>query len=453
MNHQPAIDNKQHILIQGVTDNTLTLNIDGRIEEIRNAFAEMKGLLEKLNVQTFQSADKIYNIGQITEANFGFITGKKSFNEVLTRRIMPAIKPYSPAAHNFLDNVTAIADWETQNRISGPAKNIITSAFVGVIGFQLRKLMAIGMEALSETKQKNYIEHCLLTAKRSLQLLCFALLSDFWDYKTKGDYTLSEKQAKTFEGFFDGLFELDIEGYLTLLKTLIGIFKDAKLPFSLPELAALEGDLQPGSAFIVAFDRLQAINRLLDSSQYTLVDCLEAETKLTDILEVLNFLARYKMISIKGIAYYEAKYNPARYLHHYSELGSDTKIKTNAERLNYVPHPINTDAILLYTEDYQKSVNLFPFIIDENALAQEIGAKICFYTSKDVDNNSLTYSIVADNSTLTIGFKNVVKLMPDINELMMDPEKRKIMKLDTVFLLFKEARDSILAPSSTKTGM
>ncbi|HZH95028.1 MAG TPA: hypothetical protein VEY06_04045, partial [Flavisolibacter sp.] len=85
------------------------------------------------------------------------------FNESLTRRLIEALQPYSPRAKKFLENASRMAPaWETQARFSDPAKEIIAFSFVGVLGTQLRKVMAIGKEEISVNKVNKYLRNCQL---------------------------------------------------------------------------------------------------------------------------------------------------------------------------------------------------------------------------------------------------------------------------------------------------
>lgn len=368
-----------------------------------------------------------------------------TFNEILTRRLIEAIQVYSPRAKRFLENATVIAttNWETQPRFSDPAKEIIAFSYVGILGIQLRKLMAIGKEDLSENKQRKYLSNCQLTAKRALQLLCFALISKLWDYKKDKHYTLSPAQTITVTNFFDDEFELDINGYINLLNTLIAAYTDNNLDFPIPELNDFKLSLQTGSDFLVACAKLQSVGRLLEKSSYTASDCTDAEIQLTTVLAALKFLTNYKMVSIKSIGYYETRNSKPHYLYNYTALGIDSKSNINQERINYAESPINTDAVLLYKGSYQENLNLFPFIIDVNALAFEGGAKICFYASHNYTDNSLNYNFLEDDSIVNIINTETLKPGIDINELLLDPKKRKEMRFDSVFTLFKEAKKTI----------
>lgn len=369
---------------------------------------------------------------------------RNSFNETLTRRLMEAIGVYSPRAAKFLENASRMAvDWETQSLFSDPAKEIIAFSFVGVLGIQLRKLMAIGKEEMSVNKLRKYLENCQLTAKRILQLLCFSLISKLWDYRKDKKYTLSPAQTISCKNFFEDEFELDINGLISLLKTLISIFIDNELDFPITELNEFSSSLQTGSEFLKACSGLQAINALPGNPPFTEPDCSDAEIHLTVILENLKFLVNYRMVSIKSIGYFEMRNTKPHYLYNYTVLGIDNKSNVNQERVNYAETPINTDAVLLYKGSYQQNLNLFPFIIDVNALAFEGGAKICFYASHDNTDKSLNYVFLEDNSVVNIVNTGTVKPGIDFNELLLDPKKFRDMRFDNVFNLFNEAKRAI----------
>jgi len=435
------------IVIQSVSDSTLTLNVNGTVREIHNQLADLKALLQNLKAPTVQYAEKIYNIEQINEANFGFVTGKKSFNEGLTKQLIEAIKPYAAPARIFLEKVANISNWETQLRISDKAKEIIAYSFVGVIGIQLSKLMAIGKEDFSEAKQRKYIEKCVYVAKKSLDLVCFALISKLWDAQKQQPRHLSEAQKEVLTRRFDDAFECSIGEQLQLLRVLIEIFSKAEngLTLPLPELEGAAEWLREGSDFQQTCQSLQTLHEKLDRSQFDLLDCHEAETQLAAFFKYFHFLVNYRMASIKHIGYRQIRNADPRYLHRYAALGIDSKANVDAEKMNYTPETIHTDAVLLYRGDhYSESVNLFPFVIDYNALTFEHGSKICFYRSQDINDSSLEYLFLEDNSIVNLESKGILKPDTDLNELMMNNEHRKTLHLDCVVEQFREARRCIL---------
>lgn len=378
---------------------------------------------------------------------FNIANEHKAFNELLIKKLMAAIQPYSRPAQKLMARVKNIEAWETTNTYGKAAKEIMVYSFVGVLGIQLRKLMAIGENTPSPNTQKNYLSNCFLTGKRALQLLCFAMVSRFWDHQKIGNYNLSTEQSTVLQRFFEDSFEQDLKGYLQLLTVLYQLFEQYDLEFPMTELKDFKPQLAAQSDFINACEKLQDLERLVDKSQFQLTDCYTAERQLTTMLISLNFLANYRMVSIKSIAYDEMRNRPPRYLHTYAALGVDSKSKTNIEKVNYAEETINTDAILLFKDRYKKNINLFPFIIDYNALTFEGGAKVCFYSCRHIEDGSLCYRFLEDNKKEYIAYQNTLNprlSAKEINLLMSREENRKNLKLDAVYLQFEEAKQDIL---------
>jgi hypothetical protein len=178
----------------------------------------------------------------------------------------------------------------------------------------------------------------------------------------------------------------------------------------------------------------------------TLQDCSDAETNLTTVLTSFNFLAGYKMISIKSIDYSEMRNTRPQYIYNYTDLcGIDIKSNRNTdqEKVKYEDSPINTDAVFLFKDDYKQGLNLFPFIIDMNALSLTGGQKICFYAAKATADGSLNYTFIEDNSIVNIKNTNTLKPGIDIHELLPDSDSLKDLRFDTLFNLFREAKKAI----------
>lgn len=434
------------IIIKGIDQEEITLNIGGEVRKIQNELAALKQLLEGQSSQQIQYADKIYNIGHIDEANFGFLTGKRAFNEHLTRQLMTAIRPHSSSAQVFLERVAHIEGWESQLNISNKAKEVIAYSFVGVIGIQISKLMAIGKEDFSEGKQRKYIEKCLHVAKRSLDLINFALLSAFWDNcKAKGTPTLGEELREALTHRFDDSFEPTVLQRRQLTYLLCRSFQNNGWPLPVAELSSITDQLAASAELDQIAQAFQELDNKLGKSKYDLLDCFEAEKQLAMFFHHFHFLANYSMASIKKIAYLQGRNAEPHYLHRYAALGIDSKANVNAEKVNYTPQAVYTDAVLLYQDgDYRNGINLFPFVIDYNALAFEQGAKICFYRCQSLMDGMLEYVFLEDNSVQRIERRGVLQGDTDYNQLMMDEGQRSALNLDTTVDQFKAARRCLL---------
>jgi hypothetical protein len=446
MANQSNISGNQNIVIQNVTESTISVFVNGEGLEIRNELAELKRLLQEQHAQSVQFAERIYDIAHFDEANFGFVTGKKAFNESLTRQLIESILPYSKAAQEFLKSTEGTPGWQSQERFYLKAHKIIYFGFVGVIGPQLRKLIAIGKEEFSENKQRDYIGKCIDIAKYSLDLLSITLLSKLWDEHRIQPRSFNETELKAFKTFFDNIIEPSLLERFHFLQILDGVFANKKNALTRPlsEWPDFSPALISDSGFHQACQNLANLNGRLEKKQYNLLDCFEAEKQLGTFFQNVSFLANYSMASIRDIGYREPRNSDARYLHRFTALGFDNKSKENAEKVNCTPETVHTDAVLLYHgSHYFEYINLSPFVIDYNSLTLEKGTKICFYTSKNFDSDILEYVFLEDNSIVNIEKKGILK-DADLNEIMMHPEKQIILNLDNIVDLFEDARRCLL---------
>ena len=372
---------------------------------------------------------------------------KHNFNEVLTKRLIEAIKPYNRKANDFLNTN---AGWETNADLISTAKRIIISGYVGVIGIQLRKLMSIGEEDFSDSKMKRYVENCLFAGKKALQLIYYSLLSKLWDNQQSKNFALLPEQANMLIKFFKNAAEESLIGFADLLKTLTDIFSDNNMDHPFPQLKDWQPNLQAGSNFMEACAKLSTVGELLKDSFLTVSVCLEAEKNLAVVLENLNFLAEYKMISIKDIDYNQQRNDKeGLYLHNYTLLEGDSQANNNNQgKVRNETSPVISYSVLLCKENIRQNINLVPFVIDYNALGLTGGSKICFYSfCNTYDDLNLNYSFIEDNSRVTI--KKSRNPRPDDkdtqanNKWLANPDNRKDMNFDHVFYLFNEAKKSL----------
>ena len=276
----------QKVIIQGIDQEKMKLSIGGEIQEIQHQLSDLLKILQAQNIQTVQYAEKIYNIENINEANFGFVTGKQAFNETITKKILEHIQKYATSnIQKFYENASVIPDWENQTRISDKAKEIIAFSFVGVLGIQFSQLMAIGKEDYSDNKLRKYVEKCIQIIKRSLDLINFALLSKLWDILHESNIKISKENKKLLLPFFEATFESSVKEQFELLCTLHSIFLNNKLENPIEELATISKELAIDTNLSKVCTDLEELLQNLNKGQFNLIDCYEVEEK-----KRLNFL-------------------------------------------------------------------------------------------------------------------------------------------------------------------
>ncbi len=371
---------------------------------------------------------------------------KNTFNEVLTARLIEAIKPYNRNANDFL---SLNSNWQSSADLIKQAMQLIISGYVGIIGLRLSKLRTIGLEDYSESKMKRYLENCQLTVKHALQLVCYTLVSSLWDQQKKNSRQLSQAHINILNKFFKKTVEESVSEYAELLKTLLDIFSETKFELPVHQLNQLQQQLNSDSAFMQACTRLTNLSEKLTSGVYTLDDCSQAENDVVIVLEHFSFLAEYKLISIKDIDY-AMKRNDSEgiYLHNYTLLDGESKANNSQTKVRIENTPVISYSVLLCKGNLRQNINLDPFIIDYNSLALTGGSKVCIFsccgTAKD---KVLNYSFIEDNSIMPIRKSNNAK--PDekdtvaVNSWLSIEGNKKDMNLDNVIKLFEDAQKSL----------
>jgi hypothetical protein len=106
---------------------------------------------------------------------------------------------------------------------------------VGILVILLQKLISSGKDAFSSNNARDYLEVCIATVTRTLQLLCFSFISKLWDYKKHNTCELTREQSNILDNFFNTDIELNIRDYVELVKTLVDIFDAQQIEYPFAE--------------------------------------------------------------------------------------------------------------------------------------------------------------------------------------------------------------------------
>ena len=361
---------------------------------------------------------------------------------VYNRHLIPALVDAMAA----LDNAAARQVQQAGGWLDSPERfrkvqNFVCRSFVGEIGKQLRRLINIGDDQQMEpqAREQHYLDKCLDIAKRALDLVNFTLLAAWREAAREDSLTLPPAQREVVAAFFSNRFGLDLQEEFRLLQALCGVFEANGLAWPMAELPALKVEWQTSdSPMGRTCARLEAGVKAKD--------CGQAEQGLADILTRLVFLTRYRMASIKKVGYRLIRQGQPEYLHRYVAIGIDVKYSEDTEKGKWTTDGEQNPAVLLYPgEDYSQGINLFPFVIDYNALTFEQGAKICFFSAQDLSEDSLLeYRFLGDNSTVHVRRQGVMHPGAKLDELMLDHQSLKAFNLDCVVDSFLETREALL---------
>lgn len=437
-------ENTEEVLIKEVTAGTITIIINGKEYKINKQLIDLQKLMKNENVQIITYENKIYNIEHINEANFGVVVSNKVFNAVLTKELFTLCKN-NKKAESFINSLSPEDkdDWETKRQPFKTAQAILEESFVWVIGWQLRRLFSIGNDKAKgiETRIDEYINHCFSTYETSLQLINYIFISKLWDERSKNKNIDTNKPA--LKNFFCNSRRLKLGELHKLFQALIEIFRDNNLeyPVEKESFGDVNEFMQADSKFnkaCIELEKLEAMD--MSSETYGLAHCHTAEISLSAILSQFKFFTSYQLITIKKIEYESARNTAARYIKDLNILEKKEARKL-LRLLKYDNVPTQTYSV--FFQNKNQSINLFPFLLDYNALTNELDSQIFLYECMEGDS-SLRYFSLQSETEETINYMATSTEFMQVTSEEQKNELQKSIRLDLVVRQFEEAMNTIL---------
>lgn len=384
-------------------------------------------------IASYRSEFKIQTPGNVDPAT---VTDK--FNQHLTIHLIEIVHSGEAGFQKLIDWIKITPDWFTYPKVFRYAKEIIITSFIGAIGKELEKLMAIGEEPFSMVKQQKYLAQCLRIPMITLDLTIFATLSKLWEIRKEGKIVLNNAEIKTITAKFDSPVALTYTQQFDLLSTLTGIFVNPVNGYGLPfegldKLFSDAGAKKELYAVAIEMQRLEKENANLNN-------CALAEQCLTTFLQRFSFLCKYQMATVKLIGYRKIRFDAPSYIHRLVPHIA----KTESEKVDFASSPVNSDSVILYKGDqYRENLSLFPFIIDYNALIFEEHSRICFYQGTTIVDNQLEFVFLDDNTSVFLKSSGITG-KSGLNEIFLQKEKIREYNIECVVNRFAEARRVIL---------
>ena len=435
----------ENILIKEVSADTIILTVSGVEHKINYQLPELKELMKNQNVTNITYENKVYNIEHINEANFGVVISNKVFNSVLTRELILLLKD-NKRPGSFLNSLPAgdKGDWESKRQPLKEAQGILEDSFVWVIGWQLRRLFSIGNDRQKkmETKIDEYINHCFSTYRVSLQLINYLFISQLWDEKIKNKNIDTDKVE--IRNFFCSNRPPKLTELRSLLQTLLEIFRNNQLSYPINEndLGDINEFIQSESKFNSACAELERLEALGSGNEmYGLGHCHTAEISLTAILAGFKFFTIYQLVTLKKIEYEEARHHAARYIKDLSILETK-KVKNLLRYLKYDNTPAETYSVFFRNKN--KSVNLFPFVLDYNALMNELDFQIFFYECSESESGLRYFSIQSENEEIISYTATPPTESMEVTSEEQKNEVQRNIRLDLVIRQFEDAMNTLL---------
>lgn len=388
-----------NIVIQGVTDSKITINVNGRSEEMENKIDAMYAMFQKLGVNSFQADNKVYDVNGITDANFAFVMGRARQDKGL-----PGVLKNNPLSEEddfWIKSLQQALDDMSVETDERP--ETIFNYFGWLVEAYLLKFLAIQEEGPPLRKLSFLTE----AYQSSLRFLCFVQLSQIFQLSNKPQHPainefirLRKEKQVSFD--FSNLLIISTD----MLEASVSFMPELKI--FVKELSDTKSDLYSTNLFLEDI-RDKVINKTIpgDTQLSTLID--EYLTALVEWLSKLAFISQYKMVSIKDIKLDYRLGTDLKFQHTYGELNGvfgatpGVEIKSASISIKGV-YTFNQSVLLLKGQNIATSltkigekdsyISLSPLIIDQSVYTEDLKQtpEIYFYTGLDVSNKLYNYS-------------------------------------------------------------
>lgn len=318
-------------------------------------------------------------------------------------------------------------------------KNAILNSLPSPIAEQVRKLLVTEDEPLTSSERLRFL---INTYTVMADLLLFIMFSQLWEALVQGKVLALEDHLKDRINAFFLLGHHDRQAYdvIPLVRAIHDTLKAYDVPLFVNEMSHLadlmdekDGEFYDAYLNITGikskYRDLSAMEDLEDRESQQ--DCQKAEANLCIIFKELGFCARYKFATIKNIYINKKKNQPAIYQHKMVKL--DYVLVGFTDKLEDFENFTDSNSVVIYKIENKNlfAFNLYPFVIDMNALINEKLSKIYFFYNYD---KSAATTICTYNFIKNINEKKDRLKIPDIPNFLKTKTDLKISQeeLETI---------------------
>ncbi|SEJ59257.1 CHAT domain-containing protein [Dyadobacter sp. SG02] len=287
--------------------------------------------------------------------------------------------------------------WDPKRFDVREVKNAIINSLPSPIAEQVRKLLVTEDEPLASERLRFLINTYSVMA----DLLLFIMFSQLWEALVQGKVPALEDPLKEQIGAFFHLDHQDRQAFdvIPLVRLIHDKLKSHDVPLFVNEMSHL-ADLmdERDSEFFGAYLNMTRIkSKYKDLSIMDDLDdreCREdsqkAEASLCIMFKELGFCARYKFATIKNIYINKKKNQPAVFQHKMVKL--DYVLVGFTDKMEDFENFTDSNSVVIYKIEDKKlsAFNLYPFVIDMNALISEKLSKIYFFYNYDKNATAAT---------------------------------------------------------------
>ena len=331
-------------------------------------------------------------------------------NEVLIRKVFDEMLKYKTSLSKMVVNEDDDEELPDYRILA----DLIIKNFPWPIGVELRRLFSGSMRQLDRMR----LDQIFKTIERSMQFLCFVMLSQVTKSKEEGKLVIPENYRKEFNNRF---FVLSLGSFTWMIRAIGNLFQDQKIELFMPEMSDCFDNKFYGAIDFWVPERNEIGHYQINLTQEEIEKgCVEYEEKLTFILQRISFLTKYKLVSVKEIKVNKSRMKKATF-HHVFDLLNSSDSDFKANEFNDLTFTDSHSILLMKNiKSVDEYLNLSPLIIDTST--EVLDTKEKFDIKKDI----FMYSKFRNDQLMYLGTEVTEKI-----------DLRSLKNYETLLMEFK----------------
>ncbi len=368
---EPTNTATKNIVIQGVSEDTINILVDGVSQQLQKKLDVLQEFMEKQAAKSIQSANNIYNIGSITNANFGYLMGQagseKSLPPVLAQSLVGDGSGWIQSLERQLikDGIT----------VSDQAWDIFQNYDWLIQAFLQKMCTTVGQE--KNLRRLSFMAEVYQASIRYLSYIQVVQILQM-DKKTKLGIVSDFIQMEGSE-----YLEFDYTSLLLVTTDHLdtnGVGFIPEIKDFVDELNNKDSDLFGTALYLENQRQNLLLNKILEDDKLPIV-LDEYLTALGYWLRSISFLANYSLVSIKDIQLDYRLGTSKNFVHLFGELDGvyqdgkssdgDYKSKSIKDSFTYSKSILlfrgsNVASSMAHLKDPKTTLSLSPLLIDQS---------------------------------------------------------------------------------------
>lgn len=322
-------------------------------------------------------------------------------NAILIDTLMESLSPYREEIKKMVDDESAGATKSILDK-----REAILRALPHPVSEQFRKLLVdedpgSGGQTFYNQLGEARLQQIIIIYNTMMELLGFTILADLWEVAANQEKLniADPVKAKLKEFFISSMSGTSSQKFLDLITTARQIMEAQGKKYFIEELGALTDMYNAKGPLYDAVSYLEFVLSKIEEKtipgEQAKEMCINSEQKLAELFKALGFITNYIMASVKDIDVLKYKrFLKTRYKHNVVKL--EQRFVGLAVNTEIEEEALDSNSVLIIKKNEPKlSLNLSPFIIDENAFDDKASiAKLFFFDRYDKASNTYVYKHV-----------------------------------------------------------